>query len=230
MTRNTDLLLAGGAVAIVGLISAGIWLKRAKHSTSASSSSTGSLSTMRQIEDGLQSVEREMGIPHDSLLAVMFTESGLKPDARNPSDKSKKAIAVGLIQLTTGANLPGFKTSDDLERVLRMSAKEQFEQVVKPFYARIKSASGASPGKLRMLNFLPAHASQPLDFVLGRRELDANGKLVGDAIYAGNWGFDSGSKGATGGKGYITVGDVYNNTENALVAAKKALASGLKAA
>lgn len=170
-------------------------------------------SVVQQIDTGLKDVESTMGIPYDSLLAVMFAESGLKPDARNPADGSKAPVAVGLIQLTKGANLLGFHTSDDLSGVLSMSVKEQFDKVVKPYYERIPSAKGASPGKLRMLNFLPSHANESQDFVLASD---------GDAIYTSNRGFDSDHK------GYITVGDVYRNTENALTSAKKKLANELQ--
>ena len=65
------------------------------------------------------------GIPADSLAAVMSAESGLKPGAANRRADGR-LVAAGLIQLTTGAHLPGFATSDDLERVLTMSLADQF--------------------------------------------------------------------------------------------------------
>lgn len=170
---------------------------------------------MTTIREALAPVESELGIPVESMAAVMFAESGLRPDSRNPKDRSTPVAAAGLIQLTRGANLPGFSTSEAIESVTSMGFEEQIRLVVLPYYRRIPSARGASPCKLRMLNFLASHANDTPSTIIASR---------GDAIYSGNWGFDRGATSAdSGGKGYITVGDVCDSTESALAAARSML-------
>lgn len=209
-TSHIVLLSTGGLIVVSGIT---VLALKSLPNTESKSTSIG-----HQIKKGLEQVEKELGIPFNSLLAVMFTESGLNPKARNPNDLSKPVVAAGLIQITKGANL-----IKDIEPVLNMSVSEQFEKVILPYYRRIPGARGASPGKLRMLNFLPDKANQPRDFVLARREVNEDGELIGDWLYVSNYGFDKGSKGSSGGKGFFTVGDVYDNTENALFGAQKKL-------
>jgi len=142
---------------------------------------------------GLLDLADEMGIPVDSLAVMMSSESGFRSDALNPLP------AAGLIQLTVGANLPGYGSADAIHAVTKMSAEEQLERVVRPYYARMPGARGAHPGHLYMLNFLPARAGQPEETILGRK--DAQG-FEGE-VYRLNSGFD------TAKKGTITIGDVY---------------------
>lgn len=161
-------------------------------------------------------------IPVDALAAIMSSEAGFKPDALNPLP------AAGLIQLTVGAHLPGFDTADKIRTVTTWSAERQLAEVVGPYYRRFGAkAAGATPGKLYMLNFLPAHADEDEVFILGVRDADktpdaANvapeeqSKLrFSAAIYRENRGFDR------AGKGSITVGDVF-----ASIATTCALAKG----
>lgn len=166
---------------------------------------------------GLNLLEDATGVPADSAAAVMYAESGLKPDAANRlGKKTGPIVAAGLIQLTRGANLPGFTTQADIDRVAAMSVIDQIQQVVIPYYRRFGSgAKGASPGHLRMMNFLPALANQPDGTVLATLDGENN------AIYRANYGFDVGAKpdghgGFTGGKGFFTIADVYANTEGIL--------------
>lgn len=141
-----------------------------------------------------------LGIPVDSLAVIMASESGFDAKALNPLP------AGGLVQLTVGARLPGFGTKEAIRGILQMSAEEQLEKVVFPFYARSKRAKGADPGFLYMLNFLPGEAGKPEDHQLGvKGEAGPDGKPTFRArVYELNPGFDPEKR------GYLTVGDVYN--------------------
>ena len=154
---------------------------------------------------GLLELCDDLAIPVDSLAAIMSCESGgFNPAALNPLP------AAGLIQLTLGARLgPDFDTKDEIRAVAKMSAEEQLERVVRPYYARIKASAGASPGHLYMLNFLPADAAKGDGFRLGIREdhpeapQDERERRWRHQVYAKNTGFDRDRN------GYFTIGEVY---------------------
>lgn len=152
------------------------------------------------------------------LLAVIDHESGGKPDALNPLP------AAGLIQLTRGANLPGFTTTPAVRAVATWTPARQLREVVLPFYRRMfPSGAGSSQGGVALLrkNFLPAVAGETDSFVLavnpgstGPNGETSDSKVSGlsrGAIYKSNYGFDPGAKMAngtiSGGRGYFTWAD-----------------------
>jgi len=132
-----------------------------------------------------------LGVPVDALATVIELESGWNPSAKNPFG------AFGLIQLTKGAALPGFP---DPSAVLGLGPVEQLAQVVIPYYQRQKGAAGSDPGRLYMLNFLPAFAQRPESFVLASATDPATRK-----IYESNKVFDRQKRGS------FTVGDVFDS-------------------
>lgn len=170
---------------------------------------------------GLLTLCAELGIPVDALAAVISSEAGFKPEAMNPLP------AAGLIQLTLGAHLPGFDTKDKIRAIATWSPEQQLDQVIGPYYRRFgaKVAAG-TPGKLYMLNFLPAHANEGEAFILGTRDADktpdaanaapeVQSKLrFSAAVYRENRGFDR------AGKGTITVGDVFASIAKTCALAK----------
>ncbi|MDI1429037.1 transglycosylase SLT domain-containing protein [Polyangium sorediatum] len=109
-----------------------------------------------------------LGIPVDSMAAIMSSESGFNPKALNPLP------AAGLIQLTVGAHLPGFGTKEAILGVLNMSPEQQLEAIVAPLYARMPRAKRATPGHLYMMNFLPDEAGKPEDPGRGRPDIAAH--------------------------------------------------------
>lgn len=187
---------------------------------------------------GLLDLCDELGMPVDSLAAVMASESGFCPWIINGvqrdgegrgvkvngqyvlskanQDRVKNGrqpfFAVGLIQLTLGAFLPGFDTNERLLAVADWSAEDQVAKVVRPFYKRMGTAvRGADPGKVYMLNFLPKFAGSDPNTVIGDRE---SSDSFTRAVYAQNAGFDRDQDGK------ITVADVQEAAARQVRAAK----------
>lgn len=144
-----------------------------------------------------------------AIAGVIEHESGGDPTAPHQATGTPRG---GLIQLTVGANLPGFKTADDVWAVRGMSIPDQFAQVVVPYYRRMHLAPDTSAVMLMRLNFLPGVAHKADDYVLGVKpgSTGPNGETSSDhlpngpslgAIYTNNSGFDR------GGKGFFTWAD-----------------------
>ena len=147
-------------------------------------------------------------VPVDCLAAVISSESGWDPRARNPSGG-----ATGLIQF-----MP--QTARDLgtstDALAEMSVAEQLPFVAK-FYARSKRKLTRC-GDVYMFTFLPAHAHREDAFVLARRG-DAEHVVPGtnirqSVLYEQNRGLDA------NGDGVLTVGDVRAKVEGLLVGAR----------
>lgn len=152
------------------------------------------------------------------LLAVIDHESGGNPAALNPLP------AAGLIQLTKGANLPGFGTPEAVRDVATWSPVRQLREIVIPFYRRMfphGAAATQSGTALLRKNFLPAIAGESGSFVLAVNpgSMGPNGEtsestvsgLSRGAIYKSSYGFDPGAKMVNGmiagGRGYFTWAD-----------------------
>jgi hypothetical protein len=148
-----------------------------------------------------------------ALPGVIQHESGGDPTAPHKASGTPRG---GLIQITTGARLPGFTSSGDVWAVRDMSIQEQFEKVVVPHWKRFGNLSTWDLKTALRKNFLPVVASQPSAYVLGVQEgstgpggeqasdpVSAGTSLTRGAIYNANPGFDPGSK-----RGYFTWADV----------------------
>ncbi|EYF01890.1 hypothetical protein [Chondromyces apiculatus] len=146
----------------------------------------------------LLAVARELGVPVDSLATVIAHESGGKTTALN------SLPAAGLIQITTGAELPGFETPEKIRAVATWDDVRQIREVVRPFYARLLARyphlRSATPGELLVANFLPSDSSKPLDHRLADEASESERRRN---IYAANRGLDR------AGKGYVTVADLH---------------------
>lgn len=104
-----------------------------------------------------------LGVSADHLMAVMWSESGLDPQARNP-----RGGAAGLIQFMP-ATAAGLGTS--CEALRRMDALEQLDYVerfFRPYAPRCHSFAD-----LYTACFFPAAIGQPDDYVLQTRRLPA---------------------------------------------------------
>jgi len=172
------------------------------------------------------------------LLAVIQHESGGDPAAPRVAQGTPRG---GLIQVTAGANLPGYRTPAAVWAIRSMSAAEQLRSVVLDYLHQQfpRGATVQDGTALLRRNFLPGLASQPSGYVLGVRpeERDAEGKIVREAgkgpggedatdriagslsrgaIYRANAGFDP------SGRGYFTWADVDGQAVRSVDAGKKA--------
>jgi hypothetical protein len=142
---------------------------------------------MRALSDVASSLETNPNF----LLAVMQVESGIDPQARNPTGG-----ATGLIQfMPATAKALGTSTT----ALMAMSASEQMVYVhkyLKPFAGRLHSA-----GDCYMTVFYPA--------MLGRPDMTVIAKK-GSKVYDHNAGLDSDKNGV------LTVGDVKCRAEKCL--------------
>jgi hypothetical protein len=147
------------------------------------------------VRAALLDVAEALAIPVDSLAILISHESGWKAEAFN-------GIAYGLIQLTKGAGLAGYREDLTLKTVLSMGAEAQLRQIVQGYYARAGAkVRGMTPGELVLQNFLPKYVGQPDSFVLSR---------AGEAVYEANKNL----AGAAGGdKSVILIADVYARAE-----------------
>jgi len=134
------------------------------------------------------------------LMAVMRFESGLRPDAVNPTTH-----AVGLIQLLprNAADLLGLPMTPDreahaVETLAAMSADEQLDYV-EAYFERVLAGHGAT--SLRdayMAVFYPAAMGRGDGFVIARADGES---AFGRAVYRQNAGLDA------NGDGVITAGE-----------------------
>jgi lysophospholipase L1-like esterase len=150
----------------------------------------------------LLELAQDTGIPVDSLATMIGHESGWKPAALNP------VPAAGLVQITTGANLPPFTTADAVRDVATWSAERQMAEVVRPLWLRHKGARNVHPGKALLLNFLPADANKAEAYIL------ADDDAWRTKVYAANKGLD------TDKDGNILVGEVFEAAGRMARAAK----------
>lgn len=117
----------------------------------------------------LLNANKELGLDPlvGAIAGVIQHESGGDPTAPHEASGTPRG---GLIQLTQGANLPGFKTADDVWAVRDLSIPDQFRLVVVPCYARMHLPSDISLVMLMRKNFLPGVAGKDASFVLGVKD------------------------------------------------------------
>lgn len=164
---------------------------------------------------------RGLGLNPDFVSGLIFLESRWLPNATNvmarrdqPIDPvtgkhGKAIVAAGLPQLYW-TEAPKFGTT--VEAFARMTAEEQLPFLVRIWQAQIASHPGTTwtPENVYMANFIPKYVNAPDSQVIGAKDSpDAYTR----AVYLQNPGLD------TGGKGYITAGDMYRRIRGALAAA-----------
>jgi hypothetical protein len=172
----------------------------------------------------LVSMSQRVGMKPEDILAVMYSESGLKPEIFAAGTGG----AVGLVQMVPSTlNGLGFGDSSDNKKNLqdfsRLSATEQLHWVEKLINQQ-QSMAGTkldSAAKYRIANFLPASFSLIPGVKEGRRDAvlvygqpkpeSEVGKRYGrneQSWYDSNKGLDKDKK------GYITYGDVEDDTNS----------------
>lgn len=157
----------------------------------------------------MKSLALGLGLDADAILGVMSLESGLNPQATNPTSK-----ATGLIQwMPSTAKALG--TTVDMLR--NMSAVEQLEYVKRYLSPLRQKIRESEPGDYYMAVFMPAFIGAPRETVLGEKGstdlLKGTGATKGK-IYEQNAGLDVNKDGR------ITVGDVMAKNEQRVAAAR----------
>lgn len=172
----------------------------------------------------LYDAQKKLGldIGKGALPGVIQHESGGDPTVPKSATGTPRA---GLIQITTGANLPGFTKSDAVWAARALSIVEQLDKIVVPLWSRFGNISGWDMKTALRKNFLPSVANEPGGFVLGVRPggTGPNGEtsdqklprssLSYGAIFSANSGFAR-------GKDYFTWDDVDHDSERTLAKAK----------
>jgi hypothetical protein len=175
----------------------------------------------------LYEVQHEIGLDPMSggLAGVIGHESGGDPSAPHIKSGTPRG---GLIQVTEGAALPGYTTSDAVWGIRDQSRVEQLRGVVRDFYKRQMPhgpPKDQSAVALLRRNYLPGLADKPATFVLGvkpgtvgpggeKPEDHLAPKLTYGANYSANPGFDP------TGRGWFTWEDVDRQSGKAEVAAR----------
>lgn len=164
----------------------------------------------------MKSLAAGLGLDADAILGVMSLESGLNPQATNPTSK-----ATGLIQWMP-ATAKALGTTVDLLR--GMTAVQQLEYVKRYLAPLRQKIREDEPGDYYMAVFMPAYIGAPRETVLGEKgsqEILKGTGVTKDKIY-----FQNTAKGAIGtgldtnADGKITVGDVMVKNEQRVAAAR----------
>jgi hypothetical protein len=135
-------------------------------------------------------VAAALGIQSNNLMAIMKQESGIDPQARNPSG------ATGLIQFMPKTAIALGTTTDEL---FKMDGVQQLDYVYK--YFKMTGVGDGSLGELYTAVFMPKYVGYPKDTVLGQRGAPGfSGK-----VYAQNSGLDRNRDGV------ITKADIENS-------------------
>ncbi len=156
-----------------------------------------------------------VGIPPNSLAAVIASESKFNPAAQNWQTNKKTGkkylAAAGLVQFyfTTAKSL-----GTSVEAISKMSALEQLPFVEKLWANTVKTFPRRkwTLCETYMTNFVPKYSGKPPEFVIASKD-DPDPYRA--SIYHDNDGFDRAKK------GYILVRDVCNAVEQQYAAAKR---------
>jgi hypothetical protein len=140
----------------------------------------------------LEKVAGALGVKSSDLLAIMKQESGVNPQARNPSG------ATGLIQFMPDTARRLGTTTDEL---YKMDGVQQLDYVYK--YFKMTGVGNGTLGDLYMAVFMPKYIGYDDNHVLGQSGAPGfSGK-----VYAQNKGLDRNRDGA------ITIADVKQSVQ-----------------
>lgn len=141
----------------------------------------------------LEKVASALGVKSNDLLAIMKQESGVNPQAVNPTSNAR-----GLIQFMPDTARRLGTTVDD---IYKMDGVQQLDYVYK--YFKMTGVGNGTLGDLYMAVFMPKYIGYPDDHVLG--QYGAAG--FSGKVYAQNKGLDRNKDGA------ITIADVKSSVQ-----------------
>lgn len=150
----------------------------------------------------------ELGIPVDSLAAVMSMEGGFNPQAYN-----KSSGATGILQfLPSTARMLG----TTVEELREMTFQQQLPYVVK-FFEGNRCTGVEDPGEVYICVFCPALKDKPEDFIVAQTGVQEGSfcapSVPQDRVYTQNRGLDINQD------GIISAGEIRNKARNRLAAA-----------
>lgn len=141
----------------------------------------------KEFLDKVKQVARNINCDYEDLLAVMNSESSMKPDAAYKNQNGEKT-AVGLIQFTKNHAIPELNRRYGLdltvEKIENMSALDQLDLVEKYYKmneGRLPKGRKLTAADLYAVTFLPARAKREVltrsgeDYYDSNRGLDVNG-------------------------------------------------------
>ena len=123
----------------------------------------------------LEKVATALGVRSSDLIAIMKQESGINPQARNPSG------ATGLIQFMPKTAIALGTTTDDL---YKMDGVQQLDYVYR--YFKMVGVGNGTLGDLYMAVFMPKYVGYDDKHVLGQRGAPG----FSGAVYRQNSGLD----------------------------------------
>lgn len=142
--------------------------------------------------NGVNALAKKYDVDAGDLLGLMWSESGINAQARNPSG------ATGLIQFMPDTARALGTTTD---AIYRMNRTQQLALVDK-FFQMNKLPSGATAGQLYASVFLPAYSRKADNFVVARAVGANDAGKVQPKWYSQNAGLDMNRDGA------ITIADL----------------------
>jgi len=140
----------------------------------------------------LEKVANALGVRSSDLIAIMKQESGINPQARNPSG------ATGLIQFMPKTAIALGTTTDDL---YKMDGVQQLDYVYK--YFKMTGVGNGTLGDLYMAVFMPKYIGYDDKHVLGQRGAPG----FSGAVYRQNSGLDRNKD------NQITIADVKQSVQ-----------------
>jgi hypothetical protein len=140
----------------------------------------------------LEKIANLLGVQSSDLIAIMKQESGINPQARNPSG------ATGLIQFMPDTARRLGTTTDDL---YKMDGVQQLDYVYK--YFKMTGVGNGTLGDLYMAVFMPKYIGYDDNHVLGQRGAPG----FSGAVYRQNSGLDRNKDSK------ITVADVKQSVQ-----------------
>lgn len=199
-----DKILLGVGAAVIGL---GFILATKKQSPAGPLSTQGKGSISWWTDDDFRAfaeMSQRLKMNPADLLIVLYSESGLRPNARNPADVRQPAIAIGLNQIVRSTAHALGMSDVEWQSMLSMSVNQQLPYVERYFRNIPWVHDGntfQTAAQVYEANFAPAFLSRGADpnIVLYRKEQGLS--------YSLNKGFDRENK------GYITLGDLGKAVE-----------------
>jgi len=140
----------------------------------------------------LEKIASQLGVKSSDLIAIMKQESGVNPQARNPSG------ATGLIQFMPATARQLGTTTDDL---YKMDGVQQLDYVYK--YFKMTGVGNGTLGDLYMAVFMPKYVGYDDSTVLGQ----SGAAGFSGKVYAQNRGLDRNHDGS------ITIADVKQSVQ-----------------